>query len=51
MVEERNAGRGKGGKKKGGDPMLATLIGAAVGGLGANALEQRFERRERERRD
>jgi uncharacterized protein YcfJ len=37
-----------------GDPMLLTLLGAAVGGIGANLLEGRHERkkeREKEERE
>ena len=32
-----------------GDPMLATLLGVALGGLGANLLEGRRERKKEER--
>ena len=36
---------GLAGKKFGDDSMLATLVGAAVGGIGANALEYQWKKR------
>jgi hypothetical protein len=33
-----------------GDPRLMTLLGAALGGLGANVLEGRHERKKEERK-
>ncbi|KAI9659131.1 MAG: hypothetical protein M1821_002091 [Bathelium mastoideum] len=37
---------GLAGKKFGDDSMLATLVGAAVGGIGANALEHQWRKRQ-----
>lgn len=40
------------GRKRGkGDPVLMALLGAAIGGLGANALEGRYEKKKRDRED
>jgi hypothetical protein len=49
LAQGMNAHQSRKGHGRGGDPIAMTLLGAVVGGLGANLAENAYERRKKEK--